>query len=200
MTVTLAMSKTKENLMRAFAGESQARNRYMFAAAEAKKQQLHVLHTVFEYTANQEQAHAKVFYQFLQELNGEVIDIDGSYPVNISTNVNDLLQMAKHNEFEEHDTVYPAFAQTAQEEGFLNIAAAFRMIAEIEKVHGERFAYLAQQMEKDQLFAAEQEVEWACLHCGYIHKGKEAPKKCPVCQHDQGYYIRRELAPYEILN
>lgn len=199
MTVTLAMSKTKVNLMRAFAGESQARNRYMFAAAEAKKQQLHILQTVFEYTANQEQAHAKVFYQFLQELNGEVVDIDGSYPVNISASVNDLLQMAKHNEFDEHDTVYPSFAQTAQEEGFLNIAAAFRMIAEIEKVHGERFAYLAQQMEKNQLFAAEQEVEWACLHCGYIHRGKEAPKKCPVCQHEQGYYLRRELAPYEIL-
>ena len=199
MSTTLAMSKTKENLMRAFAGESQARNRYMFAAAEAKKQQLHVLQTVFEYTANQEQAHAKVFYQFLQELNGEVVNIDGGYPVNVTNDINELLQMAKHNEFEEHETVYPAFAQIAQEEGFLNIAAAFRMIAEIEKVHGERFAYLAQKMKDGKLFVALEEREWACLHCGYIYNGAEAPKKCPVCQHDQGYYLRLELAPYEIL-
>lgn len=199
MAIALNMSETKENLMRAFAGESQARNRYTFAAGEARKQQLHVLEQVFQYTAAQEQAHAKVFYQFLKEAAGETIAIDGSYPVDIAPDISQLLKMAHHNEYEEYETVYPAFAETAKREGFLQIAAAFQMIAEIERTHGNRFHYLAELMAQNQLFSSDQEEQWVCLHCGYIYQGKEAPKKCPVCFHDQGYYIRQALAPFEII-
>lgn len=193
----LKNSITKENLMRAFAGESQAANRYRFAAGQARKDGIYVVGAVFDYTANQEQSHAKVFYQHLKELAGETIVIDGGYPVDISKEVCDLLTMAKHNEFEEHDSVYKAFANTAEEEGFAKVAASFRMIAEIEKIHGERFERLANLMEKKELFVSAVETQWICLNCGHVSNGKKAPDHCPVCNHDQGFFIRLELSPFE---
>ena len=126
----LQESITKENLMRAFAGESQARNRYTFAASEAEKNGLHVISLVFGFTASQEKEHAEIFYHHLKELAGDTVMIDGSYPVDLSDNVIELLKMAQHNEYEEHDDVYKAFAAKAEEEGFYNVAASFRMIAE----------------------------------------------------------------------
>ena len=196
MSVDFRESVTKENLMRAFAGESQARNRYTFAAAQAKKEHLHVVEAVFNYTADQERQHAYIFYQHLKEMAGETIQIDGGYPVDISPDMDKLLRMAQHNEYEEHDDVYKNFGDKAKEEGFTQIANSFHMIADIEKFHGDRFGKFAQYLEEKKLFVSDVETGWICLKCGYIDWGKEAPKKCPVCSHDQGYFIRLELSPF----
>ena len=199
MSVDFKTSQTKENLMRAFAGESQARNRYTFAASQAQKNGLHVISAVFGFTAAQEKEHAEIFYRHLREMAGETIFIDGGYPVDISENVYDLLRMAQHNEYEEHDPVYKAFGDKAREEGFDRIAASFHLIAGIEKTHGDRFGHFAGLMGEGKLFVSDVEVEWMCLNCGYVFKGLSAPASCPVCQHDQGYFIRLELAPYSKL-
>lgn len=189
-------SETAKNLMRAFAGESQARNRYTFAASMAKKEGLPVIEAVFQFTANQEKEHAEIFYNYLEELAGQTIHIDGGYPVDICPGTLGLLKAARHNEYEEYDDVYKNFAKAAREEGFDRIGASFEMIAEIEKVHGDRFQLFADLMEKNQLFASEIDTGWMCLNCGYVYRGKTAPVKCPVCSHEQGYFIRMELAPY----
>lgn len=189
-------SKTKINLMKAFAGESQARNRYTFAASEAKKQQLHVIEAIFNYTAGQEKEHAELFYDALGELKGENINIEGGYPVDKSTNILELLKSAVHNEQEEFSPVYPDFAKMAKEEGFIKVANLFDKIALIEKTHAERFMQFANLLENNKLFSDDNEVEWVCLNCGHVHKGKEAPKNCPVCEHNQGYFIRKEFSPY----
>ena len=190
------MSETKENLMRAFAGESQARNRYTFAAEQAKEQKMHVVEAVFRFTADQEQEHAEIFYNHLKELAGEHVQIDGSYPVDIYDSVLEVLKAAKNNEFEEYETVYQAFGDKAMEEGFPKVAASFHHIANIEKVHGERFAELAELLEQNKLFINDVECKWMCLNCGHVLEGKEAPQQCPVCQHDKGFFIRFELAPF----
>ena len=190
-------STTKDNLMRAFAGESQARNRYTFAASQAKKNGLHVISAVFAFTAAQEKEHAEIFYQHLKEMAGNTIFTDGGYPVDISDNMADLLDMARHNEYEEHDSVYQSFGQTAKQEGFDRIAASFLQIAEIEKIHGDRFGRYAQLLREGKLFVSDVEEEWMCLNCGFVFNGTKAPQICPVCQHDRGYFIRFELAPYE---
>lgn len=189
-------SETKDNLMRAFAGESQARNRYTFAASQAKSQNMHVIEAVFRFTADQEKEHAEIFYKHLSEMSGETIHVDGGYPVDITNDVAELLRMAQHNEYEEHDSVYKAFGEKAKEEGFAKIAASFFMIAEIEKVHGDRFGKFAKLLEENKLFVSDVKTGWMCLNCGYIFEGEEVPDKCPVCDHDKGYFIRLELAPY----
>ncbi|MGM9916154.1 rubrerythrin [Anaerotignum sp.] len=189
-------SETKENLMRAFAGESQARNRYTFAASQAKQQKMHVVEAVFTFTANQEKEHAEIFYNHLKELSGENIHIDGSYPVDIYESVLEVLRAAQHNEYEEFDPVYKAFGDKAMEEGFPKVAASFHHIAGIEKIHGDRFGQLADLLEQNQLFINDVECKWMCLNCGFVYEGKEAPAMCPVCQHDRGFFIRLELAPY----
>lgn len=196
MAVDFKGSKTMENLMRAFAGESQARNRYTFAASQAKKENLYVISEVFTYTANQEKEHAEIFYHHLKELAGETIHIDGGYPVDIAPKTLDLLRMAQHNEYEEHDPVYKDFGDTAKEEGFLKVASSFHMIAEIEKFHGDRFGRFAQLMEDNKLFVSDVKTGWICLNCGYIYEGEKVPPVCPVCSHDQGYFIRLELSPF----
>lgn len=189
-------SVTKDNLMRAFAGECQAQNRYAFAASQAKKGGLYVVSAVFAFTASQEKEHAEIFYGHLRELAGNTVFIDGGYPVDISDDVSVLLEMAQHNEYEEHDSVYKAFGEKAKEEGFHRIAASFEQIAEIEKTHGDRFGRYARLLKEGRLFVSDVEQEWMCLNCGHIYKGPEAPAVCPVCQHDRGYFIRLELAPY----
>lgn len=192
----LKNSETKINLMRAFAGESQARNRYTFAAGQAKQQKLHVIEAVFTFTANQEKEHAEIFYNHLKELSGETIQIDGGYPVDAAQDMAKLLRMAQHNEFEEFDPVYPAFGATAKEEGFAKVANSFDMISKIEQTHGERFGNLADLLEQGKLFLSDVECGWMCLNCGYVFTGKGAPEKCPVCDHDKGYFIRLSMAPY----
>ena len=196
MAVAFADSKTKENLMRAFAGESQARNRYTFAAQEAQKQKLHVVEAVFTFTANQEKEHAQVFYGLLRDEAGKNIEIDGAYPVDISQSISQLLRFAEHNEYEEHDDVYKHFSEMAKEEGFPRISMIFEQIAKVEKMHGERFAQLAELLEQNKLFVSDVETGWMCLNCGYTFTGKGAPEKCPVCEHDKGFFIRLEMAPY----
>lgn len=189
-------SETVKNLMRAFAGESQARNRYTFAAGVAKKEKLPVIQAVFLFTADQEKEHAEVFYDYMKELTGETIFIDGGYPIDISQSTLDLLKAARHNEMEEYGTVYKSFGDIAKEEGFTVIGDNFHRIAEIEKTHADRFHLFADLLEKGQLFVSETETGWMCLNCGYVYEGKSAPMVCPVCKHEQGYFIRLELAPY----
>ncbi len=196
MPVDFKDSVTKENLMRAFAGESQARNRYTIAAGQAKKQDLHVIEAVFTFTADQEKEHAEIFYNHLSELSGENIQIDGAYPVDISQEIVKLLRFAQHNEYEEHDDVYLHFAEKAKEEGFLKVAGSFQLIAAIEKTHGDRFGLFADLLEQNKLFVSDVETAWMCLECGHIYRGKSVPDECPVCHSNRGYFVRLELAPY----
>ena len=189
-------SETKKNLMRAFAGESQARNRYTLAAGQAKKEGLDAVAAIFLYTAEQEKEHAEIFYKHLTEAAGETIAIDGTYPVDIADTTAELLRMAQHNEYEEFDPVYKSFGETARTEGFPQIAASFLQIAPIEQSHGNRFGRLAELLESGKLFVSDVKCGWMCLNCGHIQESLEAPKTCPVCNHDQGYFIRLEMAPY----
>lgn len=193
-------SKTKTNLMRAFAGESQARNRYTFAAEIAKKQGLYVIEAVFKYTAEQELAHAKVFMKHLSELNGETVEIDGAYPVEVTNSVIELLENAVHNETEEYEDIYTSFCDEANKEGILAVANSFESIAKIENEHAKRFKLFADLLKQNKLFVNDCECDWVCLNCGNIINSKTAPEICPVCQHDKGYFIRLELAPYTKYN
>lgn len=196
MDTSLKKSETVKNLMRAFAGESQARNRYTFAASAAKKEGFPVIQAVFDFTAAQEKEHAEIFYKYLKELSGETIHIDGGYPVDVYDKTLDLLKAARHNEYEEHDIVYKEFGDVALNEGFERIGQVFHMIADVEKVHGDRFELFADLLERSKLFVSEIETGWFCLNCGYIYNGNIAPKYCPVCEHGQGYFVRLDLAPY----
>lgn len=194
--VDFKTSQTKDNLMRAFAGESQARNRYTFAAGMAVKQKQHMIADVFLFTANQEKEHAEIFYNHLQQLAGETIFIDGGYPIDISEDVISLLKSAHHNEYEEYQDVYQNFSEIAKQEGFLKVAQDFKNIADIEKTHGDRFQEIADLLENNQLYVSNVTCQWMCLNCGFIYEGTAVPERCPVCDHDQGYFIRIELAPY----
>ena len=187
-------SRTRENLMRAFAGESQARNRYTFAAAAAKAAGLHFIERIFRFTADQEKEHAEIFMKLLAQSEGENIHIDAAYPVENTVWPTDrLLRSAQHNEYEEARSVYPAFANIAREEGFAAAAAAFELIAKIEQTHGDRFGHLAQRIEEGKLFASDAGGEqWLCLNCGHVHTGSQVPPLCPVCKHAQGYFVRME--------
>ena len=192
----LKNSETAKNLMRAFAGESQARNRYTFAAGKAKQEGYPVIQEVFLFTANQEKEHAEVFFKHLKELNGQSIVIDGGYPVELYEKSLDLLKAARHNEYQEFENVYQNFGQVAKDEGFEGIASSFFRIAEIEKTHGDRFQMFADYLERNQLFVSDLETGWMCLNCGFVYYGTKVPESCPVCHHEQGYFIRLELAPY----
>ncbi len=196
MTNQLINSKTKENLMKAFAGESQARNRYTFAAAEAKKQGLYAISEIFLFTAEQERAHARRFYDLLKEVSGETIEICGGFPVDIFPTVEELLFAAQHNEYEEAEDVYLAFAEDAKEEGLLEASSAFLQIAKIEKIHGDRFGAMAEMLKDGFYFQDPVGSEWMCLNCGHIHSGMLVPEVCPVCRHEKGYFIPAEYAPY----
>lgn len=196
MAVNFAESKTKENLMRAFAGESQARNRYTFSARQAEKKGLHMVAEVFRYTADQERAHAERFYELLKSLSGETIFIDGGYPVDKMDVVEDSLLAARHNEHEEFADVYPAFAQIAKEEGFMEVCGAFLQIAKIEHIHELRFAHLAEMVKGDEYFSHSESGKWICMNCGYVHEGGQAPETCPVCRYEKGYFLPIKEIPY----
>lgn len=190
MGIQFQDSQTKENLMRAFAGESQARNRYTFAAEDARKQELYAVGYVFEFTADQERAHAERFYELLKSMAGETIQICGGYPIDKQATMIELLESSRHNEIEEAEDVYIAFGNTAKEEGFLEIASAFFQIAEIERKHAERFGKLEAMLKAKTYFEDKEESgSWMCLNCGHIHTGKKVPGVCPVCRHNKGYFI-----------
>lgn len=186
-------SETKKNLMRAFAGESQARNRYTFAAAKAHSDKLYFVEYVFNFTAGQEKEHAEIFYNHLLSCAGQNIEIDAAYPVDPSETTLSLLRAAHKNEYEEYGDIYQSFGDKAKSEGYLAIAESFYKIAEIEKKHGDRFAALAELIESGKMFVSDVECGWFCLNCGHVSEGKQAPEMCPVCHHDKGYFIRAQM-------
>ena len=189
-------SQTRENLMRAFAGESQARNRYTFAAELAMKNDLFVIKKVFDLTASQEMRHAEVFYRYLKELEGQEIPIpDAAYPVNTSDSIETQLLNALENETNEADDVYRKFGDVALEEGFQQIAGKFYMIADVEKIHAKRFEEFAKLLKEGKLFASDVKTGWMCLNCGYVIESTTVPQNCPVCDASQGYFVRLSMAP-----
>lgn len=196
MNVPFAQSETKHNLLRAFAGESQARNRYTFAAGLAKRKGLEVIQSVFLFTADQERAHAKVFYDLLADQAGENISIDGTYPIDNYDDILRHLRAAQHNEYQEHQVDYARFADIAKQEAFPEVGQIFHMIAQIEKTHGDRFGQFADLVENNELFISKAETGWMCLNCGQIIHSTMAPALCPVCKHGQGFFVRLELAPF----
>ena len=191
-----AHSQTRENLMRAFAGESQARNRYTIAAGMAREKNLYVVQQVFLFTADQELTHAKQFYRQLVDLSGQTIRADGTYPVDLYPDLLSHLRAAQHNEFQEWEHDYAHFAKTASEEGFPLVAKLFDSIAGIERIHGERFGRFADLLEREELFVSSVTCQWMCLNCGYVVESTMAPASCPVCHHPQGYFVRMEMVPF----
>ena len=182
-------TKTEKNLLKAFAGESQARNRYMFFASVAKEEGYVQIQRIFEETARNEVEHAKVFFKYLE---GGGVEITAEYPAGkIGTTAENLLEAAEGEKLE-WGTLYPDFAKTAREEGFTEIAESFTEIAEVEEEHEKRFRKLLANIEAGTVFKRDREVKWHCLNCGYIHRGKEAPEVCPACKHPRAYY---ELMP-----
>lgn len=185
---SLIGTKTRENLLKAFAGESQARNRYTFAAEVAKKEGYEAIAMVFEETANHEKAHAKRLFKFLEE--GGELEITATYPAGkIGTTAENLME-AMNGEHEENTVMYPEFAKIAKEEGFPEIAAAMENIGKAEVYHEERFSQLLQEVETKKLLEQNDLVVWKCQNCGYHIVSKTAPKVCPACGHPQGYFIQ----------
>lgn len=189
-------SQTRENLMKAFAGESQARNRYTFAAELAMEKGLYVIKKVFDLTASQEKQHAQVFYSYLKEFEGQEINIaEASYPVNTAECIETQLQNALENETNEADDVYRAFGDVALKEGFNQIAGKFYMIADVEKIHAMRFQKFAELLKEGKLFASDVKTGWMCLKCGYVIESTTAPQNCPICDAAQGFFVRLSMAP-----
>lgn len=178
-------TRTEQNLLKAFAGESQARTRYTFFASVAKKEGFEQIAAIFTETAEQEKEHAKKFFRFLE---GGMVEITASYPAGtIGTTAENLLAAAE-GELEEWGELYPDFAKVADEEGFPQIAATFRMIANVEVQHEKRYRRLYRRVVDGTVFKREEETEWQCRNCGYVHKGTQAPAVCPVCQHPQAFF------------
>jgi rubrerythrin len=186
---SLKGTKTAENLIKAFAGESQARNRYTFYASIAKKEGYVQISKIFEETAAQEKEHAKRFYKFLKDdLANEAIEITAAFPVALHGTTVENLKAAAAGENEEWTDLYPEFAKVAREEGFSTVAAAFDNIAKVEKWHEARYNKLAENIETSLVFKKEETVMWQCQNCGFIYEGVEAPNVCPACVHPQGYF------------
>jgi len=178
-------SQTEKNLLTAFAGESQARNRYTYFASQAKKEGYVQISSIFEETANQEKEHAKRLFKFLE---GGDVEFTAAFPAGVIGNTVENLKAAAAGENYEHSEMYPGFAKVANEEGFNIIAAVFNSIAVAEKQHEKRYNDLAANIEAGRVFKRDEEVVWRCRNCGYLHKGKEAPKECPACAHPQEYF------------
>lgn len=182
-------TKTAENLLKSFAGESQARNRYTFYASKAKKEGYVQISNIFLETAGNEKEHAEIFYKYLsRDLNGEPLEITASYPVDLYADTKSNLKAAAAGETEEYSELYPEFAKVAKEEGFEEIAKSFSEIAKVEKHHAERYSKLLANIENDKVFKKDEVLLWKCSNCGYIFEGKEAPEICPACFHPQAYY------------
>lgn len=183
--VKIKGSETEKNLLKAFAGESQARNRYTYFASVAKKEGYEQISAIFLETAENEKEHAKVFFKFLE---GGEVEIVASYPAGMIGDTASNLLAAAEGEKMEWGTLYPEFAKVAQKEGFSEIATAFIEIGEVEENHEKRYRTLREQVLKGTVFKRNEEVEWKCRNCGYIHHGKEAPELCPACNHPKSYY------------
>ena len=185
MKKSLKGTQTEQNLLKSFAGESQARNRYNMFAAIAKKEGYEQIAAIFLETAEQEYMHAKRFFRYLE---GGMVEITAMYPAGIESTTAENLKAAADGENEEWVDLYPHFADVAEAEGFANIAATWRKIAAAEKGHEDRYRKLQKRVEEGPVFSREEETYWQCRECGHIHYGKEALKACPTCAHPQAYF------------
>lgn len=178
-------TRTEKNLLTAFAGESQARNRYTYFASQAKKEGYDQIAFIFEETANQEKEHAKRFFKFLE---GGEVEFTAAFPAGVIGSTLENLKAAADGEHYEHTAMYPEFAKIAREEGFDAVAAVLDAISVAEKQHEKRYRDLAANIEKDRVFKRDQEVVWRCRNCGYLHNGSEALDMCPACAHPKAHY------------
>ncbi len=182
---SLKGTQTELNLMKAFAGESMARNRYDYFSKQAKKEGLEQIAAIFAETAENERSHAKQFFRFLE---GGMVEITASYPAGVIGTTLENLKAAADGENEEWTELYPEFARVAEEEGFKEVATAFKIISKIEKAHEARYRKLFENLESGKVFEREGKVVWKCRVCGYLHEGKKPPKNCPACHHPQAYF------------
>ena len=178
-------TQTEKNILTAFAGESQARNRYTYFTSQAKKEGYVQIAAIFEETANQEKEHAKRLFKLLE---GGEVEITGAFPAGVIGPTVENLKAAAGGENYEHTIMYPGFAKTAREEGFSDIAMIYEAIAVAEKQHEKRYNDLVANIEADRVFKRDEKVTWRCLNCGYIHEGEEAPETCPACAHAQAHF------------
>ena len=178
-------TRTEKNLLTSFAGESQARNRYTFFASRAKKEGYEQISAVFTETADNEKEHAEVFFKLLE---GGNVEIAASYPAGVIGNTAENLLAAAEGEKMEWGTLYPDFAQVAEEEGFPEVARTYREIAKVESYHERRFRKLLENLESGRVFKREKVVKWKCRNCGYVYEGTEPPEVCPACKHPEAYY------------
>ncbi|MDX9846146.1 MAG: ferritin family protein [Tenuifilaceae bacterium] len=178
-------TETEKNLLKAFAGESQAKNRYTYFSKVAQKEGYEQIAELFMQTAMQEEQHAKVFFKFLE---GGLVEITASYPAGVIGTTAENLKAAAMGEHEEWADLYPVFAEIAEKEGFKKVATAFKMIAKVEKEHEERYLKLLKNIEEGKVFEKDEEVVWVCRKCGYHHKSKKALKNCPACEHPMSYF------------
>ena len=185
MSKSVKGSRTEVNLLTAFAGESQARNRYTYFAGAAKKEGYEQISRIFIETADNEKEHAEVFFKYLE---GGEAEIKASYPAGVIADTRANLEEATNGEKMEWSVIYANFAEVAEKEGFPEIATSFKEIAEVEEFHERRYRTLAANIDKGEVFKRPTPVKWHCLNCGYIHEGSEAPDVCPACQHPQAYY------------
>jgi rubrerythrin len=178
-------SKIEKNILTAFAGESQARNRYTYFSSQARNEGFIQISAIFEETANQEKEHAKRLFKLLE---GGDVEIQARFPAGVIGNTAENLREAAGGEHYEWTEMYPSFAKVAREEGFNDIALIFEAIAVAEKQHEKRYLGLLANIEKGTVFRKEKPVVWRCLNCGYLYEGKEAPEQCPACAHPRSYY------------
>jgi rubrerythrin len=183
--MSLKGTQTEKNLLAAFAGESQARNRYTYFASQAKKEGYEQIAAIFEETANQEKEHAKREFKFLE---GGEVEITAAFPAGVIGNTVENLKAAAAGEHYEQTEMYPGFAETADKEGFAEIAAVFRSIAGAERRHEQRYNALAKNINEGMVFKRDTAVRWVCRNCGYVHEGPEAPELCPACAHPRSHY------------
>ncbi len=186
---TLQGTQTEKNLLAAFAGESQARMRYDYFSAKAKKEGLEQMSAIFAETALNEKQHAKRFFKFLE---GGDVEITATYQAGKIGTTLENLKAAADGENEEWTVLYPESAKTAEEEGFLEIATAFKMIAKVEEAHEARYRKLYENLESGKVFKREGKIVWKCRNCGYLHEGDTAPEKCPACLHPQSFFQIKE--------
>ncbi len=182
---SLKGTETEKNIMAAFAGESQARNRYTFFASKAKKEGYVQIAAIFQETADQEKEHAERLFKLLE---GGEVEITGAFPAGVIGTTEKNLIASAGGEHYEHTDMYPSFAETARKEGFSDIAAVFEAIAVAEKQHEARYLALAENINQGRVFKRDEPVRWRCRNCGYIHEGTEAPEKCPACDHARAYF------------
>jgi rubrerythrin len=183
-------TETEKNLLKAFAGESQARNRYVMFAEAAKEEGFDQISAIFKETAHNEDHHAQIFFAFLE---GGPVEIVAAYPAGVVGTTHENLLAAAEGEHEEFMELYPHFADVAQKEGFIKIANQFRMVAKIEKEHEDRYRKLAENVKSGKVFAKDAEIDWICRECGHIHTAKQAPAACPSCQRQQAVFEVRAL-------